>query len=70
MTQEYGDNGIKFLSYDRGDSSQCEGSLPSVSQKSEMIITNKNLKEAGYRNFNVIIKFLYFLRLFSNSFSE
>lgn len=59
MTQEYEDNSIKHLNSDRCDSNQREGSLPSVFQQSEIIITNKNLKEAGYRNFNVIIKLLY-----------
>ena len=59
MTQEYEDNSIKHLNSDRCDSNQRERSLPSVFQQSEIIITNKNLKEAGYRNFNVIIKLLY-----------
>ena len=45
MTQEYEDNSIKHLNSDRCDSNQREGSLPSVFQQSEIIITNKNLKD-------------------------
>ena len=59
MVQEYDSNSTQPLGNDGYNSSGGSCTLPSVSQTTEIIITNKNLKESGYRNYNLIIKLLY-----------
>ena len=59
MVQEYDSNSTQPLGNDGYNSSGGSCTLPSVSQTTEIIITNKNLKESGYRNYKLIIKLLY-----------